>query len=146
MIVEHIIIHCSATKASQNIGAAEIRRWHTDPPPKGNGWTDIGYHYVIRRDGDLDYGRNLATPGAHAKPWNHNSIGICMVGGIADDGAPEDNFTPEQWKSLEALVRRLTTAYRVSDVIGHRDVPGVTKACPSFDAKAWWAKVQQGGK
>ena len=137
--IEHIIIHCSATPPDMDIGAVEIRCWHTDLPPKGNGWADIGYHYIIRRDGVVEKGRDDSVVGAHARPWNSNSIGVCLVGGIAKDGTSDDNFTDAQRASLKTLIENLTSAYPHSDVIGHRDVPGVNKDCPSFDAKAWWA-------
>ena len=79
---KYIVIHCAATKPSMDIGAAEIRKWHTDPP---RNWDDIGYHYVVRRSGTiekpmLEVGRYLEIPGAHVANHNHESIGICLVG------------------------------------------------------------------
>lgn len=115
-----------------NIGADVIRRWHLN-----RGFRDIGYHYVIRRDGVVETGRPLEQVGAHAKPWNTGSIGICMVGGIDRRGKPESNFTVKQWAALPRQVRKLLNQYPGVSVIGHRDVPGVKKACPSFDVKTW---------
>ena len=71
-----------------DIGVKEIRKWHVDE----NKWSDIGYHDVIRRNGAIETGRPLEKPGAHAKGHNQNAIGICLVGGKADDGGPEFNF------------------------------------------------------
>lgn len=131
-----IVIHCSATRGSQNFTAADIRRWHLD-----KGWKDIGYHYVIRRDGTVEPGRVENAIGSHVQGHNADSIGICMVGGIDDKTwKPADNFTPAQWRSLRTLVERLVKKYPSAKVLGHRDFPGVQKACPSFAAKVWAKK------
>jgi N-acetylmuramoyl-L-alanine amidase len=83
-----LVVHCAATKASMDIGAKEIRRWHKD-----RGWDDIGYHYVIRRNGDVEIGRPENAVGAHVAGKNSTSVGICLVGGIDDAGKPKANFT-----------------------------------------------------
>lgn len=131
-----IVIHCSATRGSQNFTAADIRRWHLE-----KGWKDIGYHYVIRRDGTVEPGRAPDAIGSHVQGHNADSVGICMVGGIDDKTwKPANNFTPAQWRSLRTLVERLTKTYPAAKVLGHRDFPGVQKACPSFAAKVWAKK------
>jgi N-acetylmuramoyl-L-alanine amidase len=130
-----IVVHCSATRPNQNIGAKEIRSWH-----KAQGWKDIGYHFVIRRDGTVEKGRAVNAIGSHVKGYNHNSVGICMVGGIGDNSwTPANNFTRAQWTSLKALVDTLIKRHPKARILGHRDFPGVSKACPCFDAKAWAA-------
>lgn len=102
--IEAVIIHHSATRPSQDIGAAEIDSWH-----RGRGWLAIGYHFVIRRDGSIEPGRYIDQVGAHAGPeWNDRSIGICMVGGLGEDGTTvEDNFTDNQYRSLRALLKAI---------------------------------------
>lgn len=140
--VSFIAIHCSATPASSmNIDAAEIRRWH-----RKLGWRDIGYHYVIKRDGTVEKGRADNIPGAHEPRINSCSLAICLIGGSPPVGSPaqrkglgENNYTPDQWASLEKLVRTLHAKHPRAAIIGHRDVEGVRKACPSFDVKEWWA-------
>lgn len=132
--IDTIFIHCSATRPSQDIGAEVIKSWHLD-----RGWSDIGYHYVIRRDGEIETGRAEELPGAHAKGHNQNSLGICVVGGIDSSGSPDSNFTRAQWHSLEELVKRLTGPTGPApgaNVRGHREVSH--KACPCFDVSAWW--------
>lgn len=130
---DFIVVHCSATQAKTDIGAADIDRWH-----RGQGWQCIGYHYVIRRDGRVEDGREESKIGSHVQNHNANSIGICMVGGVADDGkTAESNFTPEQFDSLQSLVARLKTQYPNAVVQGHRDFPGVAKTCPNFSVKDW---------
>lgn len=131
-----IVLHCSATPAHHDIGVKEIDRWH-----RQRGFTSIGYHFVIRRSGGIEKGREVGTIGAHAKGFNRDSIGICLVGGVnANDLAlAEDNFTPEQWAYLRALLRTLTAPgmYPKAGIVGHRDLPGVHKACPAFDVATW---------
>lgn len=137
--IHTIVIHTSATKPSMDIGVSQIRKWHTDPKPKGRGWKDIGYHYVIRRDGTLEDGRPNQEVGAHVKGHNKNSLGICLVGGVDSYGVYTPNYTKEQMKTLRALVRFLQKMYTILDkrVLGHRDFPNVKKACPCFDVQTW---------
>lgn len=139
--IDFIAIHCSATPADRDIGAADIRRWH-----RQRGWRDIGYHYVIRRDGTVETGRPVDMPGAHEPKINSRSIAVCMVGGsppldsvAAKRGLGENNYTPAQWTALSSLIHGLKLKYPDAEVLGHRDVPGVRKACPSFDARKWWS-------
>ena len=142
--IEYIVVHCSATRPSMDIGAAEIRRWHTSPDPNdpSKPWRDIGYHYVIRRDGTIEPGRTLTQAGAHAAGVNYQSWGVCLVGGVREDNrfVAEDNFTAAQMNALEEVLFLLTEKAPGAQVLGHRDLPGVAKACPSFDARAWWAR------
>lgn len=139
-----LVVHCSATRAAADIGAADIRRWHLE-----KGWADIGYHYVIRRDGTLETGRAEDSVGAHVKGFNQVSLGICLVGGLAPGGAPENNYTPEQFASLRALLTELKRRYPKAGIRGHRDfspdrngddqiTPNeFIKACPCFDITEW---------
>lgn len=133
----HIVIHCSATRGIQDIGARDIRKWHVE----GNGWSDIGYHFVIRRSGRVEAGRPVDDVGSHVQGQNATSVGICLVGGLNDKTfKPENNFTPQQWASLKRLTADLLKKYPKAKVLGHRDFPGVQKACPCFAAKVWAKK------
>jgi len=128
MIIRKIIIHCSATREGQDISADEIRGWH-----KAKGWSDIGYHYIISLDGTISKGREDNIPGAHCRGHNGNSLGICYIGGVEQDGkTPKDTRTDEQKESLETLLTVLKIQHPESKVHGHRDFS--PKACPSFDA------------
>lgn len=133
--IDKIIIHCSATNEKMDIGATEIKKWHTDPSPDGNGWNDIGYHYVIRRNGALELGRPENVIGSHVKNHNANSIGICLVGGVDRQGNTAKNFTPHQWISLEHIVRKLQLKYPLAIIHGHNEF--AAKDCPSFDVQSW---------
>lgn len=134
----YIVIHTAAAPLNVDVSAASIRAYH-----KLKGWSDIGYHYVVRKNGKVELGRPLNQPGAHVEGLNHASIGICFSGhgDLAD-------FTPEQKKAGAQLVAELLAKYQMvnkflqnpSRVIGHREVndlipvvfkgPKTTKSCP----------------
>lgn len=134
-ITDTIAIHCAETSSSQDIGAAEIRDWHVHE----RGWIDIGYHIVIRRSGRIEYGRPLWAVGAHVEGHNSTSVAVCMVGGSDGRGGEQDNFTPNQWIALGAVVRMLLAAptFNITTIKGHRQFDGVKKFCPAFDVTAW---------
>ena len=128
---EYIVIHCSATKPSMDIGLSEIRNWHVNE----RGWRDVGYHYVIKRNGEVELGRNIRDTGAHAAGYNSKSIGICLVGGMAEDNSTEDNFTAQQWTALLDLIQQKLSDYPDAKVIGHNEIS--EKDCPCFDVQKW---------
>ena len=128
---EYLVVHCSATKPSMDIGLREIKRWHVND----NGWRDVGYHYIIRRNGEVELGRSNRDTGAHAAGYNHKSISLCMVGGMAEDNSAENNFTAQQWTALLDLVKQIKVDYPEADVIGHNEIS--EKECPSFDVQKW---------
>jgi N-acetylmuramoyl-L-alanine amidase len=131
---DHIVVHCSATEPSSTIDRAVIAQWH-----RLKGWLDIGYHFVIKTNGDIETGRELNAVGAHVKGHNSTSVGICMVGGVNAKGEPENNFTKAQFDSLRNLLMDLKIVYPDATIVGHRDFAGVNKACPSFDVREWLA-------
>lgn len=139
MAIKKIFIHCSATPPSRDIGAAEIRAWHI-----ARGWADNGYHYVIRRNGITEPGRDLDgdgdvedETGAHVYGHNRGTLGICLIGGTDAAGRPDCNFTRQQWAAAERLVAGILQRHPGAEVLGHRDTDA-GKACPTFDAAAWW--------
>lgn len=126
-LINEIIVHCSANGPTCTFGAKEIKQVHL-----ARGFSDIGYHYVIKRDGTIERGRAISHPGAHCKGHNAHSIGVCYIGGLDAGGNPVDNRTPEQKASLNKLLLNLVRMYHCK-VYGHRDF--ANKACPCFDAK-----------
>ncbi|MGB6230746.1 MAG: N-acetylmuramoyl-L-alanine amidase [Litorimonas sp.] len=132
--IDHIVIHCAATMPSLDIGAEDIDRWH-----KARGWSGIGYHGVIRRNGAFEPGRSVHKTGAHARGFNRNSIGVCLAGGLGRDNRPAPDYTRAQWRTLRRVIACLREQYPDADFVGHRDLPGVAKACPSFDLRHWLA-------
>ena len=135
--IEAIYIHCSYTPPNMDIGVKEIRKWHTDPKPQGNGWSDIGYHFVIRRSGATEKGRLISKAGAHTKGFNEHSIGICLVGG-KQGSKGVFNFTLAQMEALKDIVSIMCIKYKLplTHVHGHNEVS--SKQCPCFDVQAYF--------
>lgn len=128
--IDEIIVHCSDTEAGKDFKADDIRRWHI----KGNGWKDIGYHFVIDIDGTVECGRPVSMVGAHCADHNATTIGICYVGG-KDHGEHADTRTDAQKRSLQSLIAVLKSCFpAISKVSGHKDY--AKRDCPCFDAKS----------
>lgn len=135
--IDLIIIHCSATKLSQDFTLEALEACH-----KARGFTTTGYHYYITKDGQLHHCRPEEMVGAHARRYNAHSIGICYEGGLNEYGKADDTRTPSQKQSLIALLRSLKYDYPDAQIIGHRDLPWVTKKCPCFDAKSEYSGLK----
>ena len=124
--ISKIILHCTATPEGKDYTVSQIREWHL-----AGGFSDIGYHYVIYRDGSVHPGRPEAIIGAHCTGQNACSIGITYVGGLAADGkTPKDTRTPEQNAALHTLIAELMTRYPQATLHCHNEF--ANKACPSF--------------
>jgi N-acetylmuramoyl-L-alanine amidase len=135
--INEIILHCSATWSKQDIGAAEIERWHTMPKSKGGrGWAHIGYHFVIRRNGKIENGCPIATAGIHCSGHNAKSIGICLVGG--GPMGEDNNFTDAQFHSLSFLITQIRNNYPLTTIHGHNEF--AQKACPVFSVAKFLAE------
>lgn len=121
-----IILHCSDTKADPFLDVETVRRWHVN----GNGWRDVGYHFVIKVDGTIEVGRPLSMKGAHTKGHN-DSIGVCYIGGKSNQGHPKDTMTPQQEVAFENLVLSLRCLFGDLTLHGHNEYSN--KRCPCFD-------------
>ena len=133
--IKELIVHCSATPEGKDYSVDTIRQWHLQ-----RGFSDIGYHYIIYRDGSIHIGRDESIIGAHCTGHNTNSIGVCYIGGCASDGkTPKDTRTTEQKQSLVKLLKELKTKYPQASIHGHRDFS--SKACPSFDATKEYSSI-----
>jgi N-acetylmuramoyl-L-alanine amidase len=152
--VNTIVIHTALTYDTMDIGAKEIDRWHRE-----RGFSRIGYHVVIRRDGSVDWGRPLNEPGAHVQGHNAHTVGVVLAGGLDHyekgsdphliwkvgdtvKGVFDANYTDAQWRTLFAVVVFLRDLYPEAEVVGHRDLAGDGRFCPGFDVKAWWANAR----
>lgn len=140
--ITEAIIHCTATRPEWMSGntpdekVAEITRWHT----KERGWSDIGYHFVIDRDGTVVKGRPMSRNGAHVRGHNKGTIGVSLVGGFGgtENDKFEDNFTPAQSQALTDLLEQLKAEYGFTKITGHNQY--AAKACPTFDVPTWCKK------
>ena len=153
--IDEIIVHCTATPEGQDCTIAQIRASH-----KARGFSDIGYHYVIFRDGTVHDGRDINVSGAHCSGHNAHSIGVSYVGGLENKPGvkyeklkAKDTRTDEQKAALKALLKNLRVLYPKAKIIGHRDTsPDLNgdgliepnewiKACPSFDVKKEYGNI-----
>ena len=132
--IDKIFIHCSATKEGRDIKFETIKSWHV----KGNGWSDIGYHFVIELDGTLKNGRPLHRSGAGVKGHNAHSIHVCYIGGIDNNKKAKDTRTAAQKETMDNLVASLLSEYPEASVHGHNEF--ASKACPSFDVQKEYGK------
>ena len=144
--VDTLIVHCTATRAAwwadrrPQEKVDEVRSWHVEE----RGWSDIGYHYLIDRDGTVVEGRPIEKTGAHAKGYNKTSVGIALFGGHGghEDDAFDMHFTPEQDRALRKLIAQLRMEYpSINTVMGHNEVSA--KMCPCFQVTSWLSNVQE---
>tara|TARA_R110000850_G_scaffold18357_1_gene55827 strand:+ start:268 stop:699 length:432 start_codon:yes stop_codon:yes gene_type:complete len=136
--INKIIIHCTATQENEDVSVDEVRRWHLK-----RGWRDIGYHFLIQRNGRVDEGRPIEQSGAHTKGHNWDSIGVAYVGGVEDERQngkwiAKDTRTPEQKDSLVDLLCQLKDSYG-GTIYGHNNYS--SKSCPCFDAKLEYENI-----
>ena len=153
--IDYIAVHCTATPEGRSLTVDQIRTQH-----KAQGWSDIGYHYIIYRDGTVHAGRNVDISGAHVSGYNSYSIGVAYVGGLENRPGvayaqlkAKDTRTVAQKASLLALLVDLRKLYPHAVIQGHRDFSpdkngdGIISAdewikeCPSFEAKTEYRNV-----
>lgn len=123
--INEIIVHCSDSDIASHDNIETIRSWHVQE----RGFNDVGYHYVITKDGIIHVGRPLDQIGAHCKGKNRNSIGICLT------GKDPRRFTDKQYSSLAILCRKLMEEHGIELVNGHYKYSD--KQCPNFNVDTW---------
>jgi N-acetylmuramoyl-L-alanine amidase len=137
--IDEVVVHCTATRPAWWDGRStedkvqEVRRWHVED----NGWRDIGYHWLIDRDGTVVKGRDESAKGAHVKGRNSTTIGIALFGGHGSckDDTFEENFTPEQNTALRQLIAEIEQRHAITKISGHHEY--ANKACPGFNVSSW---------
>ena len=147
--IKSVILHCTATTLDKVLTVKEVRRWHTNPPPKGRGWVDIGYHFLIHQDGTIERGRHIDKVGAHTWGNNYGSVGVAYCGGVKKKTKksldkdkpkskttyePKDTMTKEQEKAFRDLFVMLEVFFGELKLSGHNDHTNA-KACPSFNMR-----------
>ena len=133
-----IVIHCSATRVDCDFTAKDVAHRY-------RGFSCWGYHYYIRKSGEIEPMRDEDTVGAHARGYNAISLGVCYEGGLDENGKAADTRTPRQKEALHRLVHELLQRYPEAKVVGHRDLSPDTnyngivdpweriKECPCFE-------------
>lgn len=142
------IVHCAATPNNKHFTGEDIKRWHTDPKDKGgNGWKQVGYELVIRRDGTVDRliednGDNIVDPWEitnGARGYNSVSSHVCLIGGIDANGEPNLEMTPEQHDALVGVIKDDIISQPDIKIAGHYHFS--SKTCPNFDLESFLREV-----
>lgn len=136
-----IIWHCTATPEGREVTYDDLWQWHVVQ----NGWSHIGYHYLIQLDGTVVPCRPEHLVGAGVSGENHDSVHITYAGGLAKDGATaKDTRTPAQKRAMDDLTRDLARKYGLNagDIHGHNEY--AAKACPSFNVADYVQTVVDG--
>lgn len=122
--IDLIVVHCSSSDNPSHDDISVIKQWHFD-----RGFKDVGYHYYIKKSGELQKGRDEGVIGAHVKGHNKYTIGICL-GGL-------DNFKQEQRNTLKELCIDLLKKYNLTKdkIVPHSLLDKHGKTCPNFDVR-----------
>lgn len=131
--INKLTVHITAS--NDNATVEDIRKIH-----KANGWSDIGYHWLVDRKGNILQGRPENLTGAHVAGHNTGNIGISYIARGSDndsDGITGEYMTPEQYEGLCQIVATICVKYdlAITDIYGHNEFPNVYKACPCFKVK-----------
>lgn len=129
--IKFIVVHCTATQPDTEI--ENIQNYWKEKL----GWKNPGYHYIIKRNGEIVnlQSEKLIANGVAGN--NQHSIHISFIGGVDKDNVPVDNRTDAQKHAMFNKLIALSEKYPQAMILGHRDFPGVKKMCPSFNVKEW---------
>lgn len=130
--IDYIVLHCTATP--QNTTVESIKRYWREKRK----WKSPGYHFIIDTAGKCHILQDISRPTNGVRGYNDRSIHISYIGGIDSTGKAKDTRTAAQKRETETLLRELLELLPCRpDILGHKDFPGVNKACPSFDVQKW---------
>lgn len=144
--LKYLIIHTTATEAGREVTSQEITDWHTSPPPRGRGWSRVGYSELFHLDGWIEnlreYNHDDKVDGYEitngVRGVNGSSRHIVYSGGLIR-GVATDTRTVDQFRSLKAYVTVFVARHRSILVAGHNQFS--SKACPSFDVPAFCREI-----
>lgn len=125
--IKYLTIHCAATPEGRDVKAPTVSDW--DRAKFGQ----VSYHKVVELDGTIVDTLPDTVKGAHTGGANTGNVGVCYIGGVDKKLSPKDTRTDAQRESLRAIVAAYRKRFPNIIVRGHRDWPGVKKACPCFD-------------
>lgn len=145
--LKYLVIHCTATVEGKELTAADIKRMHTSPAPKGRGWKQVGYSDLCHQDGCIE---NLVPYDdddiVQPREITNGAVGlngvarhISYVGGLDPKLKPKDTRTDAQKIALKNYVYDFLIKYPSAKVLGHNQV--AAKACPCFDVPDWLAEI-----
>lgn len=133
--IKRIVLHTTASR--EQATADSILRYFREV----RGWKNPGYHVIVERDGTPVWAQPIEKIANGAKGYNADSIHVAYIGGIDKAGKPIDNRAEQQKQTMAEIVEDLLGRFPGIDVLGHRDLPGVRKACPCFDVSCWLKEV-----
>ena len=122
--VRYLVVHCSDTPNGSDLDATCIHELHLS-----FGWDGIGYHRLIKRNGEIQMGRPDYWVGAHVYGFNKMSLGVCLIG--------RDDFTEKQFSSLKIILRMWKKNCPNARILGHCDLTNTEKTCPNFQVIKW---------
>ncbi len=123
--IKYIVLHCTATASTASVEA--IKRYWKEQLK----WKNVGYHYIIKANGDIEQLANEDSPTNGVRGFNSTSIHIAYIGGKDS----KDTRSYAQKQSIQKLLNILHKKYPDAEIKGHRDFEGVKKNCPCFDVK-----------
>lgn len=148
--VKRIVVHCTAEPSNAKRNREYYRHYFFDV----KGWKHFGYHAIVYQDGTWEVLQELPKPTADgasitnatiacgAAGYNSDSLHIAYVGGLNRvSGQAADTRTEQQRQTLWSVIAVWKKAYKVTEVVGHYQLPGVKKACPCFDARKTYANA-----
>lgn len=148
--IQRIVVHCTAEPAN----AVRDRDYYEHLFFEVYKWKHWGYHVIVYQDGTWEILQPLpkeqpwggfiddSTRANGAEGYNFNSLHIAYVGGLATESyRPSDTRTKQQRETLRVLITKWKYQYKVNEVVGHSQLPGVKKACPCFDARKEYENV-----
>lgn len=125
--IRYLTIHCAATPEGRDVRTPTVEQWDIAK------FGQKSYHWVVELDGSKHRSLPDTRRGAHVGGHNTGNIGVCYIGGVDKKLNPKDTRTEAQKQALREIVAEYRAKYPGIKVLGHRDWPGVKKACPSFD-------------
>ena len=134
--IDYIVLHCTATSPEAKVESIQ-RYWR-----ENLGWKNPGYHYIIGTEGQRHILQSITEPTNGVRGYNDRSIHISYIGGVDAAGKAKDTRTRAQKEETERLLKELLDILPCRpDILGHKDFPGVNKACPSFDVQKWLKEI-----
>jgi uncharacterized protein (TIGR03437 family) len=142
--VTHLIVHHTAGSNTASDWAAVVRSiWSLHVFT--NGWSDIGYNYLIDPNGMIYEGRAGGDNviGAHFSCANSGTLGVALLGTFTSVSPTSRAITSLQhllaWKSDQrgldpaGITFHMPTQLNLNNISGHRDANASTaaNACPS---------------
>ena len=134
--VSLLIVHCVANKCNRPFSVENLIACGQAK------YGQCSYHYYVRRSGDIIPLLPETVQGAHAKHYNHCSLGIVYEGGLNEKGQADDTRTEAQKHALFELLKSLTQEYPDARILGHCELPRVAKSCPNYLPSKEYADLQ----